>query len=442
MSTLKILRQRQRTAQVISRMASAMKMVARSHLRRYQGDHKITKEGLQDLRRTMESLLFYVAQQEGVNPQDLATLTNTPLSAFSSLDTSWDIQDENSADPSKNLGDNSQEHHVDSHNHGEDMSISHGGENEHGGFPGEKNLGSSMGPSLETLNLTTVFSLPRILRPGHALAPWIVLVMTSKGGLCGGFNQNILKATKECLKDFDNRGIPIRLWAFGEKSKGDLQKISPRNFMDLDAQGNNLRLLLEQLERCSINDDSCLMDAWDSLGGSLEDQGNDPQNSGHSEFSSNAEKEKTPQWERDIFNTSNPMKSISHGLTYLFCQGKIQGCTLIYSKFVNILTQEAFQENLLPLTLNPNPQGDRIEDGLFIYEPSGKKVLEKGLSLLVDNLFQSRFQEHRLSECGARINAMENAENNAKDLFSALRLEYNHLRQSKITSEIIEINNY
>lgn len=414
MSTLKILRQRQKTAHIISRMASAMKMVARSNLRRSQGDYKISLGGIQDLRQSMESLLFYVAQQEGVNPEDLAMLTNTPLSAFSNMD--FLTEEENDIEI-KDI-------HLTSPMDEKD-SI--------------KNF--DIGPINDALSLVTILSLPRILRPGHALAPWIVLVMTSKGGLCGGFNQSLLKTTRECLKSFDNRGIPTRLWAFGEKGKTDLRKLSPRNFMDLDPKGNNLRMLIEQLDQCSVNDDFCLLDAWDALGGKKEDDGNENQEE--------EQKDNTPIspsrisfWEKNLFNTSNEAKIISHCLTYLFCQGKIQGCTLIYSKFHNILTQEPTQENILPLCLNPNPQGERINDGLFTYEPNAKKVLEKGLNLLVDNIFQSRLQEHRLSEYGARINAMENAENNAKDLFSTLRLEYNHLRQSKITAEIIEINNY
>jgi F-type H+-transporting ATPase subunit gamma len=43
------------------------------------------------------------------------------------------------------------------------------------------------------------------------------------------------------------------------------------------------------------------------------------------------------------------------------------------------------------------------------------------------------------SEHGARMTAMENATNNAKDMISSLTLTYNKLRQEKITTELVEI---
>jgi ATP synthase F1 gamma subunit len=44
-----------------------------------------------------------------------------------------------------------------------------------------------------------------------------------------------------------------------------------------------------------------------------------------------------------------------------------------------------------------------------------------------------------LSEQSARVSAMDNAYNNAKDLIKALVLDYNRKRQSLITKELIEI---
>jgi len=43
------------------------------------------------------------------------------------------------------------------------------------------------------------------------------------------------------------------------------------------------------------------------------------------------------------------------------------------------------------------------------------------------------------AEHAARMTAMENATNNAKDMISKLTLTYNKLRQAAITTELIEI---
>lgn len=43
------------------------------------------------------------------------------------------------------------------------------------------------------------------------------------------------------------------------------------------------------------------------------------------------------------------------------------------------------------------------------------------------------------TELAARMNAMNNASDNAKELKRNLTLQYNRKRQAKITSEIIEI---
>lgn len=455
MSSLKILRQRQRTAHVISRIASAMKMVARSHLRRSQDHHKISQSGLQELRESMESLLFYVAEQEGVLPKDLELLRNTSSSAFFQMDLLEENKEHNDTHSVHKVDDGNSDNNTMGHEHSnykpKDLKDLKDHQKTPSSSQGHEENADHLGPLSSG---GTLLSLPRILRPGHALAPWIVLVVTSKGGLCGGFNQSLLRSTKEVLKSFEEKGIPTRLWVFGEKGKNDFQKLSPKNFMSLDAQGNNLYELLEELDHCSFEDESCLLDVWDSLGGKKEDEGAQEDNNHNNGESKNTSFSSTKEggghyghpsegsWKKTIFSTPNNIKRISHSLTYLFCQGKIQGCTLVYSKFYNVLRQEPVCENILPLFLTPNPKGECIDDGLFTYEPNGKKVLEKGLNLLVDNIFQGRLQEHYLSEYGARINAMENAEKNAKDLFSALSLEYNYLRQSKITAEIIEINNY
>ena len=75
----------------------------------------------------------------------------------------------------------------------------------------------------------------------------------------------------------------------------------------------------------------------------------------------------------------------------------------------------------------------------MIYEPEPVKIIEE-LLLKVFNVQVYRCMcESVAAEHGARMTAMENATNNAKDVLSRLTLTYNKLRQEKITTELVEI---
>ena len=49
------------------------------------------------------------------------------------------------------------------------------------------------------------------------------------------------------------------------------------------------------------------------------------------------------------------------------------------------------------------------------------------------------FLNNNSSEISARMNAMENASKNAKEIYEKLTLKYNNARQGKITQELCEI---
>jgi F-type H+-transporting ATPase subunit gamma len=75
----------------------------------------------------------------------------------------------------------------------------------------------------------------------------------------------------------------------------------------------------------------------------------------------------------------------------------------------------------------------------FLFEPSAKRVLG---ALLPHYLNFRMFQvllEAKASEHSARMVAMKNATDNAKELIKDLTLDYNKMRQSNITKELLEI---
>ena len=98
-------------------------------------------------------------------------------------------------------------------------------------------------------------------------------------------------------------------------------------------------------------------------------------------------------------------------------------------------TQETINNKLLPLTFNK----DNNSITNIIYEPSKDEIV----ATLVPKYFNIQIWQFLLesfsSEQAARMIAMENATENAKDLISKLNLEFNKARQSAITTEMLEI---
>ena len=92
-----------------------------------------------------------------------------------------------------------------------------------------------------------------------------------------------------------------------------------------------------------------------------------------------------------------------------------------------------------PLVAEGEPEEGVGFEPDFIYEPSPQAVLEK----LIDRHLYTQMYRISLdadaSEHGARMTAMDNASNNARDMIGSLTLLFNRQRQAKITTELIEV---
>lgn len=109
---------------------------------------------------------------------------------------------------------------------------------------------------------------------------------------------------------------------------------------------------------------------------------------------------------------------------------------VVYNSFVNAATQEVKTEQFLPIV--PTVQ-EGTANGDYIFEPSKEEIVSELIpkSLKVQ-LFKSLLDSHA-SEHGARMTAMHKATDNAKELQRNLKLTYNKARQAAITGEILEI---
>lgn len=108
---------------------------------------------------------------------------------------------------------------------------------------------------------------------------------------------------------------------------------------------------------------------------------------------------------------------------------------LIYPKFVSTLKQEAALMKLLPFNIQEQTE-KQIE---FLIEPNPDDLLDEILTHFVEMRIYQALLETKASEHSARMIAMQNATDNAKDLVSDLQLTYNQTRQSAITTELLEI---
>lgn len=109
---------------------------------------------------------------------------------------------------------------------------------------------------------------------------------------------------------------------------------------------------------------------------------------------------------------------------------------ILYSEFVNTLTQRPKLRRFLPVEA-PSDAGTSKVD--YTYEPSREGVLEQLLPRFVEVQLYQAVLESIASEHSARMIAMRNANDNAKELVRDLTLSYNKTRQAAITNEISEI---
>jgi F-type H+-transporting ATPase subunit gamma len=118
-----------------------------------------------------------------------------------------------------------------------------------------------------------------------------------------------------------------------------------------------------------------------------------------------------------------------------FVAGKVDAVYVVFARFVNTLTQVPEVRQVLPIV---QPEGGgRYTD--YIFEPSPREVLESLLPRFVEIQIYQALLESIASEHSARMVAMHNASDNAKDLVGDLTLSYNKARQSQITGEVAEI---
>lgn len=114
---------------------------------------------------------------------------------------------------------------------------------------------------------------------------------------------------------------------------------------------------------------------------------------------------------------------------------------IAFNEFKTVISQNRVIEEALPL--KTESIGEEVEESStekdYIFEPDPASILDKLLPVHLNMQLWRAVLESNAAEQGARMAAMDNATENAKELEQDLRLKYNQARQSAITTEISEI---
>jgi F-type H+-transporting ATPase subunit gamma len=217
----------------------------------------------------------------------------------------------------------------------------------------------------------------------------LLVVMTTDRGLCGGFNTNIARWTRQQVRALVSDGKQVKLLIVGRKGQGMLRMEFGERIVD------------------TIEDTAKPAPAFDTA------------------------------------------VSIASRITTMYDDGEFDICTIVYNRFESALSQIVTPQQLIPFAQNAPENGanggeadenaDAGANVAYEYEPDENEILTE---LLPRNMSIQVFRamlESFASEQGARMAAMDNATRNAGDLIDQLTINYNRTRQAFITKELIEI---
>lgn len=205
----------------------------------------------------------------------------------------------------------------------------------------------------------------------------LIVAITSNRGLCGGFNNNIIKAANALMHD---EGVEYHVLPIGKKAYEAFLKRSELKAVGFDE------------------------DAWKIY---------------------------------DDLNFERAQK-IGEDIMTQFVKGQYDDVKIIYNRFVNAAVQDITTENFLPLVASAS-EDESAMDTDYLFEPSQSEIVEQIIPSSLKVQLYKGILDSNAAEHGARMTAMHQATENAGDMLRDLRISYNKARQASITTEILEI---
>jgi F-type H+-transporting ATPase subunit gamma len=133
-----------------------------------------------------------------------------------------------------------------------------------------------------------------------------------------------------------------------------------------------------------------------------------------------------------------------------YARGRLDRLDVVYTKFLNVARQQVTVETLLPLSAigGESTEGgaggmsgapERGRRAIYEFLPSPESILEEVVPASFKVKLFKCFLDSAVSEQIARMVAMKSATENATDLIHRLSMQYNRARQSRITSELMDV---
>ncbi len=144
-------------------------------------------------------------------------------------------------------------------------------------------------------------------------------------------------------------------------------------------------------------------------------------------------------------------QEISEALTKGFMAGQYQEVWLLTTRFHNVAKQEPTLSPFLPLC--HEAAGRKTDDGIdddypphgtgygYLIEPDAATLFSRLIPRSLAIMIYQAMLESVTSENAARMQAMDNASKNCKEIIQNLTLVYNKLRQAAVTNELLDIVN-
>jgi len=228
-----------------------------------------------------------------------------------------------------------------------------------------------------------------------------LLVISGDRGLCGGYNNNVIRRAENRAKEIKAEGLDYTFVIVGRKATQYFQRRS----QPIDATYSGL----EQIP------------------------------------------------------TAAEANQIADQLLSLFLSEKVDRIELIYTRFLSLVSSRPVVQTLLPLDPQGLEAADdeifrltsrggkfeverekvtkqvRLLAPDMIFEQDPVQILDSLLPLYLSNQLLRALQDSAASELAARMTAMSNASENAGELIDTLTLSYNKARQAAITQELLEV---
>ncbi|GKU83665.1 ATP synthase F1 subunit gamma [Niallia sp. NCCP-28] len=130
------------------------------------------------------------------------------------------------------------------------------------------------------------------------------------------------------------------------------------------------------------------------------------------------------------------IKDVASKSVGMFADGTFDELNIFYSHYVSAIQQDVVEKKILPLTDAGNTE---VKLTSYEFEPSAEEILDVLLPQYAESLIYGALLDSKASEHSARMTAMKNSTDNAKEIINDLSLVYNRARQAAITQEITEI---